>query len=489
MKKNLLSVIAVCFLLVANAQEPSFTWSQPLTKPAHPIDVQVMGYSAEGYFMVNKKAPSGTEFSPTIQIDHINAKQEKSFTRDVTPERIEDYVNVVYFNNSLCVIKSLFSKETGRNVLSAIAYGRDGRPAPAVELASLASEKLSKRGRFEAAASPDGSKLVVFSLPEFVKDENEKITITLFGTGMKKLWSAEQTFSYSWTRAVENTPFVNNNGIVFILKKTDMKGNDNTYSIFSFEGKTLKEFKIALDGNKKIHTMAQAFTPDGQFTTGGYYTEDAKVKLGIGTALHGSFLYRVDAMGTAANITAINPFDKRKDIIAKSLVFNGNNTIMLGEWYSVNSKSASKPGDAFARDYSYSGNDIIIDGFDATGKPLYSSSIKKRNESVNDNGAMVSYFASVIKGKLYVIFNDDKFNHDGKKNIVVFGVNKIMVYATVDPLTGAVTEAQPVLNPGPVGGKGSEMYLRPDVFLKADDAHCIIRAENNEKYRMAWVGF
>ena len=102
---------------------------------------------------------------------------------------------------------------------------------------------------------------------------------------------------------------------------------------------------------------------------------------------------------------------------------------------------------------------------------------------------MVSYFASVMKGKLCVIFNDDKFNHDGKKNVVVFGVNKIMVYATVDPLTGAVTEAQPVLNPGPVGGKGSEMYLRPDVFLKADDSHCIIRAENNEKYRMAWVGF
>jgi hypothetical protein len=490
MKKVLCSLLVLMFIFTTRGQEPAFTWSQPLTKPGHPIDVQVMGYSADGYFMVNKKAPSGMEFSPTIQIDHLNAKQEKTFTRDVTPERIEDFVNVVYFNNSLCVIKSLFSKETGKNVLSAVAFGRDGRPAPAVELAAQAAEKLSKRGRFEVAASPDGSKLLVLSMPEFVKDENEKITITLYGAGMKKIWSAEQTFSYTWTRAVENTPYVNNNGTAFLLKKTDMKGNDNTYSIFSFDGTALKEFKIALDGNKKIFSMAQGFTPEGHFTVGGYYTEDKKVKIGfMGNALQGSFLYRVAASGATAAITAVNAFEKRHDVIARNLLFHNGNTILVGEWYGVNSKSASKPGDAFARDYTYSGNDIYIDGFDAAGKPLYGSTIKKRNESVNDNGALVSYFASMIKGKLHVIFNDDKSNHDGKKNIVVFGSTKIIVYATVDPLTGAVAETQAVSNTGPVGGKGAEMNLRPDVFLRADDTHCIMRAENNEKYRMAMVGF
>jgi len=33
------------------------------------------------------------------------------------------------------------------------------------------------------------------------------------------------------------------------------------------------------------------------------------------------------------------------------------------------------------------------------------------------------------------------------------------------------------------------MYLRPDVFIKLDDTHCIVRAENNTYYRMGTIEF
>jgi hypothetical protein len=244
-----------------------------------------------------------------------------------------------------------------------------------------------------------------------------------------------------------------------------------------------------MDGNKKIHSIVSSFNAEGDFTVAGYSTEDAKIKIGIGTALHGSFLYQVAANGAATTITTAIPFEKRKDIVAKTIIFNGKKPILLGEGYYVNSKAAATAGDPFARDYTYSGNNIIIDGFDETGKPLYYKEVKKSNESVNDNGAWVSYFAAIVKGKLQLIFNDDKYKYDGKKNIVVLGSTKIVVRALVDPLNGAAEEPQAISNTGPVGGKGSDMYLRPDVFIRADDTHYIIRAQNNASYRMGWVAF
>ncbi len=496
MKKMSIFLFAVLCVFNGIAQPPVFSWSMADTKPSKLIDVQILGYSSQGYFIVNKKPPSGMEFSPTITVEFFNSKQERGFTKTLTITKLEDFVNVVYFNNALCLLTSLYNKDAGKNVLSATVINADGTTAKPVELAFMNAEKLSARGRYDAAVSPDGSKLLVLSQPDYTKGENEKITITLYSGSFIKSWSSDQTYTYPWTRAVDNAPFVNNEGTAFILKKTDMKGSDNTYSIFSFESKTLKEYKIVLDGDKKVATSAQAFSPEGDFTVAGYYTENAKVKLGIGTALHGSFLQRIDHTGASAKIAVVTPFEKRKDIIAKSIVFHDKVSILLGERYYVSSQAPqrdpSKPlgsEDMFARDYSYYGNDIIIDGFDETGKAFYNTNIEKNNSSKNDNGTWVSYFAAIIKGKINIIFNDDKYKYDDKKRIFVVGSPKIVVYTTVDPATGTAAETMALLNTGPIGGKSGDMLLRPDVFIKVDENHYIIRAENTTIYRMGLVSF
>jgi hypothetical protein len=188
-----------------------------------------------------------------------------------------------------------------------------------------------------------------------------------------------------------------------------MKGEGNTYSVFSYNGKSLKEFKIQLDGNKKAATMVKTFSPEGNLTIAGYYTEDAKVKIGTGTAYHGSFINSFDKSGETTKITAVNPFEKRKDIAAKSIIFNGNNIILMSEEIFVNAKSAGTSQDMFAKDYTYAANNIWIDGFDASGKSIYGTSIKKDNSSNNDFGRWNSYFSALMKGKIYVIFNDEKY--------------------------------------------------------------------------------
>lgn len=481
--------------LTSMAQPPAFEWGTSLVKPALELDVKVYGNATDGFYVVNKRAAGFGEFNPTVTVDYFNGNMERRYSVNMTCKPIEDFAGIVYLNKSIYCFTALFSKEAGKNTLTARAFHSDGNVDEPVVIASMPAEKLVNRGLFKVAASPDGNKLLLVAEPNFVKEENERITLSLFDAQLKKIWSAEKTYSYQWTRAVENTPYVNNDGTAFIMKKTDMKGDNNTYSVFSFNGQQLKEFKIALQGKQKIHTHVEVLAPNGDLVVGGYYTEDAKVNVRMGTAIMGSFIQRIDSKGDAQKFYIVNPFEKRKDVVAKNILFHNNNTILMGERYYVNITSAprdpSNPNqDPFAKDYGYNGYDVIIDCYDAAGKPMYASSIEKNNSSKNDNGTWVSYFGSVINGKLYIIFNDDKNRYDEKKKAITFGGTvRIVVYATVDPATGAVTPAQPIPNMGPVGGKESTMLTRPDVFLKVDENHYIIRAENRDEYRMSRVSF
>lgn len=486
------------FGIATFAQEPQFVWNTANTKPNLDITSKFYGNLSDGIYIYNNIPPSGTEFNPSITVECFNEKLDRNFKKNITVDPLEDFVNVVYLNKKAFHFKSLFSKDAGKNTLNAIGINPDGSFDKPIAIAGINAEKLSKRGRFDVASSPDGKKLVILSEPEWIKDENEKITIALYNDKLEKIWSSEQTYAYPWTRAVYNEPFVNNDGTVFILKKTDMKGEGNTYSIFTFNGKSLKEHKVQLDGNKKAVTLVKAISPEGNFTIAGYYTEDAKVKIGFGTAYHGSFISSIDKSGESAKIMAVNPFEKRKDIVAKSLIFHENKFILMGEEYIVNSKSAERDPkvplgeqDMFARDYSYNAMRIYADGFDAAGKTLYNTSIKKDNSSKNDFNRWNSYFSSVMKGKLYVIFNDEKYRYDEKKKAIVFGSSpKIAVYATIDPNTGVAAETRPIANFPPLfGEKEPGMYLHPDVYMKLNDNQCIIKAENTDLYRLGMVGF
>jgi hypothetical protein len=490
MKFFMLYMVFGFSILFSKAQEPIITWNNANTKPDLQQDVQVFPDQAGGYLLVNTMPPAEGSFSPSVTAEYFSAANERKYKKNVTVEMMEDYVQVVLLNNTAYLLKSLFNKEAGKNTLTAVPITAEGSYGQPIVLASMPAEKLAARGQFKASCSSDGSKLVVLAEPNFTKDANEKIGIYVFNSKLEKTSESTQTFSYPSTRAVFNEPHINNNGMIFLLKKTDMKGEGITYSIFSFNGSSLKEFKMAFDGNKKAATLVSNMTNEGDFIVAGYYTEDAKVKIGFGTAYHGSFVYKLNATGEKWLANAINPFEKRKDILARKVISYKNNTILLGEITYTNSSARTGGSDPFARDYSYSGLDIMVDGFDATGKPIYAQSIKKNNSSKNDYARWNSFFGDVINGKLYFIFMDDKTRYEEKKKWIVFGtVPKIAVYATVDPITGSLTATKPIENYDNPGNKEKAMLLRPEVCVPLSENNFIIRAENADLYRMGKISF
>ena len=144
MNKFLFLPVMLLFSMGILAQAPVFTWNLANTKPAKDIDVQLMGYTSQGYYVVNKKPASGMEFSPTITVEYFNSRQERIFVKNITPTPQEDYVNTVYFNNSLYLISALYTKDAGKTILWATPITADGTLAKPVELASMSADTLSQ---------------------------------------------------------------------------------------------------------------------------------------------------------------------------------------------------------------------------------------------------------------------------------------------------------------------------------------------------------
>jgi len=497
MKKIFLLAFHFIFALSLMAQEPTFTWTNSNTKPDLEQSIQVYADNLGGYLLVNKMPPASGSFAPSVTAEYFNAQNERVYKKNVTVEVMEDFVNVVLLNNKAYLLKSLFTKESGVNTLYAVPISSSGNYEDAKAIATIPAEKLSARGLFHASCSEDDSKLIIVSEPNFTKDQNEKITLSLFNDKLETIWKKEETFPYLWTRAVYNKPYVNNAGMVYLLKKTDMKGEGITYSVFSYDGTKMKEYKMELDGNKKAASLVSDLSKDGDLLVGGYYTEDAKVKIGFGTAFHGAFVFQTDGKNGSWKIKSISPFEKRKDITARKIISYKGNIIITGEITYTNSSARPKDPnipaseqDPFARDYSYSHLDIMVDGFDANGKSIYQQSVKKSNSSKNDYARWNSFFGEIMNDKLYLIFMDDKTRYDEKKKWIIFGnVPKIPVFAIVDPTNGTLTPSKPIENYENPGNKEKAMLLKPDVFLKLNDKECVIRAENSEVYRMARVRF
>lgn len=502
MKKQITLLLVSFYLLSASAQLPAYSWTGVYNKVAKNAEIQLLGQPGTGYYIVSKQPPEDGQqsilrsaFNPIITVEYFNSRQEKTFSKDMTAGREDDYVTAVYFDNKLLIITALFNKNAGKNTLWAKGVNADGTVDKLVEIGSITAEKLSKRGHFNVEASADGSKLLVLSQPEYEKEQNEKFNIALFASGFVKVWNSAQIFPYVWGKSTDNRPYVNNLGTAFILKKMDVKGENDKWSVFSFDGKLLKEHKMAFEGDRNLASVVTAFSPEGDFTVGGYYTERGKVSIRGNLVINGNFLYRVDVAGQELKLGVFNAYDKRKDVVAKYLLFNNSSIILTGEVYSVTDKLAVKePGtpssaqSLFARDYFYTASDIIVDGMDQTGKPLYNTKIEKNNSSRNDNGYWVSYFAGIVNGKLLLVFNDDKYNYELKK-ILVINSPKVIAYTSIDLLTGIAVQNTRVPIFGPVGDRDGDMYLRPDVFIKLDETHFIVRAENNINFRMGTISF
>ena len=130
----------------------------------------------------------------------------------------------------------------------------------------------------------------------------------------------------------------------------------------------------------------------------------------------------------------------------------------------------------------YHYNDIIVVNIDASGQIVWANKIPKKQITRNDGGYHSSYVLSVVKDKLYFVFNDNPKNlvieKEGKLKNIKIGKEAMAVIVEIDMEGNQKKKAL-------FSARNSEAVARPKVCRQASDNVVIIFCERNKKHRFA----
>ncbi len=131
-------------------------------------------------------------------------------------------------------------------------------------------------------------------------------------------------------------------------------------------------------------------------------------------------------------------------------------------------------------------NDIIVISISPDGSIDWNEKIPKKQVTVNDGGFYSSFAVSVVKDKLYFVFNDHPNNLFYKKQGKLSNFNKgpdsVMVLVELDSQGNQTREAL-------YNAKKSGILTRPKVCEQISDNEMILFGQDNKIHRFARLTF
>ena len=136
--------------------------------------------------------------------------------------------------------------------------------------------------------------------------------------------------------------------------------------------------------------------------------------------------------------------------------------------------------------YRYHYNDIIVVKVLEDGSIEWAEKIPKVQISTNDSGFYSSYNLSVVRDKLYFVFNDNPKNltnqGDGKLKNYLLNKESLVVLVTMNQKGEQVKEAL-------FDAREAEVYIRPKVGKQTGFSETILFGQKKKKQRLAKVKF
>ena len=392
-------------------------WAGPTPHPKAgdgKLEVNVLKADENGLFRarITEWSVSSTE----VVIDEFDEKYEFVKTHEVSligqVKEFRSYEEFAVINGKNYLFTSSFSKPEKKFKLYVREIDLKGEPVGDERLlTSMPAEKLFRTGEFKINVSPNGNHVVILHQLPFVKKQNEKAIIKIYDNSLKEVKKKQVTLPYDWKRGPANTPLINNEGQVFILRTVFEKVFGIKYDVFYYnqsEGK-LKQHNLTLESGKEIHECAFEFDNDGNLVVAGFYTDNVKTSRDA----MGAYMLRFDAQSGEQLAKGISDFEgKFPDLAPLKCIVSTEGIIMIGEITTVDSKIISQSGTDIKYDKTYVNKDIFLTQFGFDGEVLAGHKIEKANQSRNDRGYLNSAVVLPHNGLVKLLFTDNAIKYD-----------------------------------------------------------------------------
>lgn len=495
----------------------------------------IVGYDNSGIYAIKTKKNANS----SLTFEHYN--NQLNFTKlvelDLKYKKKElDFRFIVQLNNELHLFSSFKNQKLKRNVLfvqsidkKTLELNQDLR-----KIAEIDYSKNSKynAGHFNYRISRDSSKVLIYYISPYDKDEKEQFGFHIFDKNLNQLWEKKVTLHYNDELFDVKNYQVDNYGNVHLLGiiiPEKIKGQRKErlkykYQILSYlnSGNELKEYPIKIEG-KFLTDMQIAINVDQDIICSGFYSNVyTKVHSDVGyslgsDAITGTYFIKIDD-DTKEIITkefkefgidfiTQNMTKKKKEKVEKKAE-NGKNTnlyqydlkniklredggaILIGEQYYVKMVESrytdSKGKTQRTKTYYYYYNDIIVIKISPNGNIEWAEKIPKRQYTVDDGGFYSSFALSVVKDKLYFVFNDHpnnlSYNGEGEPATFNKGRRSIVVLVELDSEGNQTREALFSL-------KKAEILMLPKICKQISENEMLLFDQRKKIHRFAKITF
>jgi len=418
----------------------------------------------KGDFYTHRKEDK-TIFLAKTRISDMSQTFEKPIKwNDTDPATKNDefsFNSMQLFKGNFLFFYEKYSPKQDKQRIFGQKISYDGQPVDAsVELSIRDKNRRSKDGSFQLTFSADSTNFLITTKPYFEKYANEKFQFKIFDNQLKLLHNLEIELPFRDADFSVESITLSKSKLIYLLAKVNIpkkerKDDEATYyydlvTIDPVNKGKATEFELKLD-KKYINQVDLILDQKDNPKCFGFYTDmkdNGKPKDGI----NGVFYFYVNN-GKVENL-GIKEFDaalvtdlagkkrakKDKGIETHFRIKNFFNkpdggAIILGEEQYVIVVTTRSSNGATTTSYHYHTESILEVNIDGKGKILWYAHIPKKQVTINDN-RFLSFHALYVKGKTYIIYNDES------NNAVTKSYDKVMknVFKTV-PVMVTVNES------------------------------------------------
>lgn len=488
---------------------------------------EIVGSDDSGIYVIKRKGKGLYSINADYFLEHYNKEMTKTNSvelelkegkKDKNYEFIADYNNKLYlfssFRNQKIKKKFLFVQSINKNDLS---INDDIK-----KIAEIDFSGKSKRnsGNFNYVISRDKSKLLTYYNLPYDKNENEKFGFHVFDSSLNEIWAKQISLPYEDQLFGVEDYNIDNNGNVHLLgtvfnekRRTKRDGKPNyRYENLSYynNGTELKKYPIEIEG-KFITDMEIAINDDQDIICAGFYSDEGAF------SIKGSYFLKISKDTKEIISESYKEFGidfitqnltKRKEKKAKRKNAKGKNVelykyalddiiikedggaVLIGEQYFVvvttTTMTNANGGITTTTTYTYHYNDIIVINISPEGEIEWTEKVAKKQRTSNDRGFYSSYITTVVKDKLYFIFNDNVNNleYKGEGKIETFKKEKNAIITIVEVNAQGKQTKQSLFTK-----KEAEILARPKVSQQISDNEVILIGEGKKTHRFAKVTF
>lgn len=527
MKTSLLTILFLTLSMLSSfgqntSNKVNILWGEKQKESKRSTLSDIIGHDETGIYAIQQKRKGLYGLYTETSLEHYNNKMNrtKSVRLDLRAQNKEkDFEFMVHQNDEIYVFSSFKNQKLKQKFLFIQSINKETLQAnnDLKKITEVDYSKSSKynSGNFNYETSRDSSKILIHYNSPYKKGQNEKFGFHIFDNTMNELWAKKVTLPYKEELFEIKDYKIDNQGNIHILgrifkdkRREKRKGKPNyKYQILSYynNGNTVKEYPIKIEG-KFLTDMQIAIDDKQNLICAGFYSSENTY------TIKGSYFLEVDRETKEIKTKNFNEFEidfitqnmsKRKTKKTKKKASEGKNVelykynldniiikdtggaVLIGEQYFINTSTSMSDGKMYTN-YHYHYNDIMVINISSEGKIEWAEKIPKKQVSINDGGFFSSYALSVIKDKLYFVFNDHPKNRSYTGQEKLYTYNKPskseVVLVTLNHKGEQTKETL-------FSVKEKNIISRPSVCEQISENEMILFGQKKKTQRLAKISF